>query len=275
MKLLPPALLIAALSSGTTQAAETELWRLDCGTIALKDMNAFSDNFAYSPAPKSLTNSCYLIRHDGDYLLWDTGLPLALLNAPTDPEAPMSATLTRDLPAQLAEIGVTPERIGRIGISHGHFDHTGQAATFPQATLMIGQPDLAAMEETPPPFGFDPATLNHWRTGNGAVEVVTGDRDIFGDGSVTMLSMPGHTEGEMALLVRLEKTGPVLLSGDVVHFHEQIGAKSVPAFNMSRAESLASMARLEEVAANLNATLVIQHDAADIAKLPAFPQSAK
>ena len=87
MKLLPPALLIAALSSGATQAAETELWRLDCGTIALKDMNAFSDNFAYSPAPKSLTNSCYLIRHDGDYLLWDTGLPLALLNAPTDAAA--------------------------------------------------------------------------------------------------------------------------------------------------------------------------------------------
>lgn len=275
MKLLPPALLIAVLSSGAAQAAETELWRLDCGTIAVKDLNAFSDSFAYSPAPKTLTNSCYLIRDDSDYLLWDTGLPLALLNAPIDPEAPMSATLTRDLPAQLAEIGVTPERIGRIGLSHGHFDHTGQAATFPQARLMIGQPDLAAMEDTPPPFAFDPATLNHWRTGNGAVEAVTGDRDIFGDGSVTMLSMPGHTEGEMALLVRLEEAGPVLLSGDVVHFHEQIAAKSVPAFNMSRAESLASMARLQEMAANLDATLAIQHDAADIARLPAFPASAK
>lgn len=151
----------------------------------------------------------------------------------------------------------------------------GQVAGEDMPRRPIGQPDLAAMEETPPPFALDPATLNHWRTGNGPVEVVTGDRDIFGDGRVTMLSMPGHTEGGMALLVRLEKTGSVLLSGDVVHFHEQIAAKSVPAFNISRAESLAFMARLQEVAANLDATLVIQHDAADIAKLPAFPASAK
>jgi N-acyl homoserine lactone hydrolase len=49
----------------------------------------------------------------------------------------------------------------------------------------------------------------------------------------------------------------------------------VPSFNMSRAESLASMARMEAVAKNLNATLVIQHDPADISLLPAFPASAK
>jgi N-acyl homoserine lactone hydrolase len=267
--------LALALTAHAADAADVELWRLDCGTIELKDMNVFSDNFAYKPAPKTLTDSCYLIRHDADYVLWDSGLPAALLNAPTDPDAPMSPTLAKDLPSQLAEIGVAPDKIGWVGISHGHFDHTGQAGDFPQARLLIGQADFDAMNDTPPPFGFDPSTLDHWRTGNGAVDKVTGDKDVFGDGSVTLLAMPGHTKGEMALLVRLAETGPVLLSGDVVHFHEQIAAQSVPSFNMSRAESLASMARMEAVAKNLNATLVIQHDPADISLLPAFPASAK
>jgi len=270
-----PLTLALMLSAGAAPAADMELWRLDCGAIELKDMGLFSDNYAYKPTPKTLTDSCYLIRHDRDYMLWDTGLPAALLGAKTDPDAAMSPTLAADLPSQLAEIGVTPNMIGRVGISHSHFDHTGQAADFPGATLLIGQADFAAMNETPPPFGFDPASLDHWRSGTGKVETVTGDRDIYGDGSVTMLAMPGHTEGEMALLVRLPEMGPVLLSGDVVHFHEQIAASSVPPFNMSRAASLASMARLEEIAKNLDATLVIQHDASDIAKLPAFPDGAK
>lgn len=267
--------LMLALVAGGSNAAETELWRLDCGQIAVRDINAFSDNFAYDPGPRTLTDSCYLVRHGKDYLLWDTGLPAALLKAPTDPAAPMSPSLGQALPAQLAEIGLAPGQIGRVGISHGHFDHTGQAADFPQATLLIGAADWAAMGQTPPPFGFDPTALDHWRTGGGKVDPVRGDRDVFGDGSVVMLSAPGHTAGEMALLVRLAKSGPVLLSGDVVHFRAQIAAGSVPPFNESRADSLASLARIEEIAGNLKARLVIQHDPADIALLPAFPASAR
>ncbi|MGH1329556.1 MAG: N-acyl homoserine lactonase family protein [Paracoccaceae bacterium] len=269
------ALSLSLAAGGAAYGADVELWRLDCGAISLGDMGAFSDNFAYESAQKVLTNSCYVIRHDAEYLLWDAGFPAALLGAPLDPAAPISMSLTADLPSQLAQIEVTPAMIGLVGISHGHFDHTGQASSFPQATLLIGQADFAAMAQTPPPFSFNPASLDHWLNGNGAVEPISGDHDVFGDGSVTLLSMPGHTDGELALLVRLAETGPVLLSGDVVHFHEQFAAKSIPPFNANRAESLASMARMQEIAQNLNARLVIQHDPNDIAKLPAFPESAK
>lgn len=275
MKPFPPVLaLLAGLAAASANAAELELWRLDCGTIEVKDINAFSDNFAYPPGARTLTDSCYLIRHDAAYFLWDSGLPAALLGAPTDPAAPMSPTLARDLAAQLAEISVTPAMIGQIGISHGHFDHTGQAATFPKATLYMGAGDLAAMRETPPPF-FDPGALMPWLQDGGKTVPVSGDTDVFGDGSVTILAMPGHTAGELALLLRLPETGAVLLSGDVVHFRDQLAAGSVPPFNADRAESLASVARLEEVAANLKARLIIQHDPADIGKLPAFPASAR
>jgi glyoxylase-like metal-dependent hydrolase (beta-lactamase superfamily II) len=102
----------------------------------------------------------------------------------------------------------------------------------------------------------------------------TGDVDIFHDGRVVMLAMPGHTPGHSALLVRLA-SGPVLLSGDQYHFTEAVRNRGVPAFNTDRADTLASHDRFDRIADNLKAKVVIQHEPADIAKLPAFPQAAE
>jgi glyoxylase-like metal-dependent hydrolase (beta-lactamase superfamily II) len=264
-----------ALLSSTAQAADLELWRLDCGRIAVNDLSLFSDTFAYAGEKKALTDSCYLIRHDNTYMLWDTGLPASLLHAGQKAGAAMAPTLDHTLPEQLKQVGVTPSRIALVGISHYHFDHIGQAADFPNAKLLIGKADLQALKATPPPFGADPALLKPWLDGKAEVEAVTGDKDVFGDGSVVMLYTPGHTPGSHALLVRLKEKGAVLLTGDAAHFEKQFETGNVPPFNTDRAQSLASMARLQGVAKTLGATLVVQHDADDIARLPAFPQSAK
>jgi glyoxylase-like metal-dependent hydrolase (beta-lactamase superfamily II) len=116
--------------------------------------------------------------------------------------------------------------------------------------------------------------LAEWLTGPRPAEPVTGDKDVYSDGSVVMLAMPGHTPGHTALLVRL-KSGPVLLSGDQYHFTEQVRNRGVPAFNVDRADTLASHDRFDRIAANLKAQVIIQHEPSDIAKLPAFPRSAK
>ncbi len=276
MKRLATALLaLSAAFAAPAHAADTELWRLDCGQITVSDLSVFSDAFAYAGQTRTLTDSCYLIRHGQDYLLWDSGLPAGLLGARVDPSAAFGPTLKVDLPTQLAQISIRPDSIKYLGISHNHFDHTGQAATFPKATLLIGAADFAALKHEPLPFAVDPATLQPWLDGRAKTETVTGDRDVFGDGSVVMLAAPGHTTGETALLVRLPKTGAVLLSGDVVHFSEQWEKHGVPTFNADRADTLASMARLQAVAAELKATLIVPHEPADIAKLPAFPKSAR
>jgi N-acyl homoserine lactone hydrolase len=60
-----------------------------------------------------------------------------------------------------------------------------------------------------------------------------------------------------------------------VHFRENYDTDGVPSFNYDRAQTLASLARLKKIAANLNATVIIQHDARDVEKLPAFPAAAK
>jgi N-acyl homoserine lactone hydrolase len=98
---------------------------------------------------------------------------------------------------------------------------------------------------------------------------------VFGDGTVVMINTPGHTPGHHSLLVKLPQMGPVLLSGDLAHFHENYDGNGVPSFNTDRSETLASLDRFKKIAANLKATVVIQHDARDVGKLPAFPAAAK
>ena len=159
-------------------------------------------------------------------------------------------------------------------MSHLHGDHIGQASSFPAATLMIGTGDWAVLTTKPLPAGVNAAPVAAWVEGRGKVDPVTRDRDVFGDGSVTMIDLPGHTHGHHGLLVRLPRGGPVLLSGDQFHFHENYANDGVPTFNVDRANTLASHDRFKKLAKNLGARVIIQHEPADVAKLPAFPAAA-
>jgi N-acyl homoserine lactone hydrolase len=265
---------LGAMQAPPAPQPTIELWRLHCGEFVIKQYGAFfSDTFQYPPGPKDVVGSCYLIRHGDRYMLWDTGLTDALIGHDFDNEA-QTIRVKRSLVDQLAELKLKPEQIEIIGISHWHFDHVGQAARFPQARLLMGKADLDLLRATPPADEDSAKGLAHWLSGGGKLEEVAADKDIFGDGRVVMLKLPGHTPGHYALLVRLA-SGPVLLSGDQYHFTEQVKNRGVPPFNHDRADTLASMDRFDRIAANLKAKVVIQHEPADIAKLPPFPKSAK
>ncbi len=266
---------IAACAPATAQMAEMKLWRLDCGTVAANDLNVFSDTKAYTGQSKTLTSSCYLIQHGSDYLLWDTGLPSAIKGKPLDPELAMDATVTRTIKEQLATLGIDPAKITHVAVSHYHFDHSGQLAEFPGAKLIVGKGDWTVLTTDPAAFGADPKPFAHWISGGGKVDVAATDKDVFGDGTVIMLRLPGHTPGHSGLLVRLKGKGPILLTGDLAHFTENYATNGVPTFNVNRAETLASLDRFKKLADNLKATVIIQHEPADIAKLPAFPQAAE
>jgi glyoxylase-like metal-dependent hydrolase (beta-lactamase superfamily II) len=250
------------------------LWRLDCGAFQIKDFGGFfSDTFAYpTKQPKKIVSSCYLVRHGDRYMLWDTGLT-AKLAGRTHETPDQTMSLGKSIIDQLKQINVRPDQIELIGISHHHGDHTGQAANFPKAKLVMGKADLDVLRGSSVPEGSTPVYLKPWLEGSAPLLEATGDVDLFQDGRVVMLSLPGHTPGHYALLVRLA-SGPVLLSGDLYHFTEQVPIRGVPPFNSSRAETLASMDRFDKIARNLGAKVVIQHEPADIAKLPIFPASA-
>lgn len=264
---LAMAALVAAPSRTQAQALPVvTLSRLDCGTGAPPtDVGLrFSDTYAYNGLKVQLVFSCYVIRHGDDYLVWDAGNPAN--GTPTAPKVSMVD--------QLAQGQVKPAQVKYVAISHYHGDHTGQAGTFPQATLLIGKGDWDYVTDAKTPAATS-APFANWISGGGKVEPQPADKDVFGDGTVIMLNTPGHTPGHYSLLVKLKDMGNVLITGDLAHFHENYDGTGVPTFNTDRAASLASMDRFKKIATNLKATVVIQHDARDIGTLPAFPAAAK
>ena len=265
---------LAAAPAVAEDAPSIELWRLDCGTLQLSDSESFSDTHLYDGQPRELTDSCYVIRDGDKYLLWDTGLPGDFVGR-TQTSGVYTLSVTRSIEDQLGDLGLTPADIDFVGVSHYHFDHIGQLAGFGHATLLIGQGDFDAVKAADGTGNVDPRPFAHWLDEGGKVETVAGDRDVFGDGKVMMASMPGHTPGHHSLVVRLPRTGTLMLTGDLYHFEEQIENRGVPQFNTDRADTLASMHRFNQMADNLDATIVIQHDPRHIARLPTFPESAK
>ena len=252
----------------TPAAGATSIVRLDCGEIAFKDIDGFFSDRpgVYPPGPGRVVDSCYLIQHDGQQLIWDTGFP-AKLKGGSHVQDQMTATLKVTLAEQLQQLGLKPADIDVVAVSHMHGDHVGQAAEFPQARLVVGKADFEQSTGKEDPFG-------PWRGANKPVTLATGDVDIFGDGSVVALHSPGHTPDHLTLLVKL-KSGPVMLSGDLYHSTIAREKKAMPGFNTSREQTLQAMDRFEKIAADLKAKVVIQHEPGDVAKLPAFPAAAE
>jgi len=249
-----------------TPTVEVTLTRLDCGTNAPPaDVGRFSDVLAHQGLVLQLTYSCYLIKHGDEYMVWDTGHSLS-----AGALAPKISLVD-----QLAQLQVKPEQVKFVGISHYHPDHTGQVGSFPQTTLLIGKGDWDVLTSPKPPSSAPTAPFAHFMSGAGKVEPVPLDKDVFNDRTVVMLATPGHTPGHHSLMVNLRDKGTVLITGDLAHFHENYDSDGVPPFNTSRAETLASLARLKKIAANTRATVIIQHDARDVAKLPPFPAAAR
>ena len=259
--------LFAGLAAPAQAASDVSLARFDCGTPQAPTVvnQRFSDTYAYGDLKVQFVFSCYLIKHGDEYLLWDTG------HALTAPNVAPKVSLVD----YLAKIDVKPEQIKYVGISHYHGDHTGQIASFPKATLLIGSKEWDAISSPKPPEGVNVKPFESWIKGESKVEPQPIDKDVFGDGTVIMLRTPGHTPGHSSLLVKLAQMGPVILSGDAVHFRENYDTVGVPAFNYDRAQTVASVERLKKIASNLKATVIIQHDERDIEKLPVFPAFAK
>ena len=249
-------------------AAKISLARLDCGSATIKNFDKFfSDKPGlYESAPRDITDSCYLIRHGDQQMIWDTGFP-ASWKGQTHDLGDLTVRIDKTLAEQLAQVGLKPADIDIVGISHMHSDHTGQAAEMPQAELLIGKADFDRTKGKDDPFGS-------WRSDGAKVRAVTGDTDVFGDGSVVALHLPGHTPDHLALLVKLA-SGPVLLTGDLYHSRDAREKRGVPPFNTSREETLQSMDVFEKLAKDTGAKVVIQHEPRDIALLPAFPKAAE
>ena len=248
---------------------EIRLYALDGGRLHMAGIDAteLADDGAYEGRTLDLPVPCFLIRHpDGD-LMWDTGM------SPARTDLGDWATPGASLVDQLRVLDLAPADIRFLSVSHGHWDHSGNAGLF-AGSMWIVNPDERA-------FMFDdenrasPAMNDYSALEAADARLITGDHDVFGDGSVVIIQAPGHTSGHTVLLVRLPEAGPILLSGDLWHQAESRRARRVPVYNTNRVQTLASMDRVEALVTATGARVIIQHELADHASLPRFPASLR
>ncbi len=261
----------AALAHGAGAQPDIRLYVLDCGRLDIRDMGMFDDSGALDGKPGTMAVPCFLIRHPHGTLLWESGLGDAIAGHADGVElAPgIRASVPVTLASQLRQLGLQPSDIDYVAFSHWHIDHTGNANLFGSATWILQRRELAAATgATPPPFE-NLAPVSAYRVAT--KRIIDGDADVFGDGSVRLRLMPGHTPGHQVLELRLPHAGVVLLGGDLYHTRENRQFRRVPRVNTDRAATLASMQRFEAIAARTHATVVVQHDLRDIALLPRFP----
>jgi N-acyl homoserine lactone hydrolase len=247
------------------------MYVFDCGVAQIPDVSPWSPGVNVGK-PAVFSDNCYLIVHDKDLMLWDSGYSDTIAATPAGLVGPRSTALVKKtLASQMAELGIKPEQVTRIAFSHTHSDHVGNANKFTSATLYIQQAEYdAAFGPASTKYGF--VVTNYDKLRANPVVKLSGDYDVFGDGSVVILSTPGHTPGHQSLLVRLPKTGVVVLSGDAAHFKENFDNRRVPSFNFNKEQSIQSMDKLARVVAAEHAQLWINHDSEQSAGIPHAPQ---
>jgi N-acyl homoserine lactone hydrolase len=266
------------LPDATKAGFADRLYRLDCGHSLANDESVWTpgENVGRSI---EFSSTCWLIRRGNEWLLWDTGVPQSALNDPkgwsTLPQL-IVYHLDKTLTDQLAAIGLKTDDITYVAISHTHGDHIGNVGVFANSTVLmqraeyewIGSPDgpndnVNQLKALARKLLGTPKHL----------KLLAGDTDVFGDGSVTLVSTPGHTPGHQSLLVHLKNSGFIILSGDVVHLQENFEKNTVPSLNTDKAASIASMDRIRRMIATYRAKLFINHDKAQsdtLKLLPAF-----
>ena len=248
-------------------AQSLRLYAFDCGRLTRADPQPL---LTRGVTVTDMSVTAYLIVHPRGTVLWDSCvIPDELFNAAGATEG--RATATRTLKSQLAEIGYKPADITYLVLSHNHFDHSANANSFAGSTWLVQRAEhdwmFPAAPRAEPLAGAERySALRASRT-----VLLDGDHDVFGDGSVVILSTPGHTPGHQSLLVRLPKTGPVILSGDMVHFEENWINRRVPARNYNREQSLQSMDKVAAVLSKDSAKLWINHDKTQSDRIPRAP----
>ena len=254
-----------------------KLFRLDCGRSLANDESVWTpgENVGRSI---EFSSTCWLIKHGNEWLLWDAGVPESAHNDPrgwsTLPKL-IVYHLDKTLTDQLAEIGLKPGDITRVAISHTHGDHIGNVGLFPNSAIIMQRAEYSWINSPNGPNDNVNELMALARDLLGTpkkLQLIDGDTDVYGEGSVTLVSTPGHTPGHQSLLVHLKNSGFIILSGDVVHSEENFERNIVPSLNTNEAESMTSMEKIRQMIAMYKATLFINHDKKQTDKLKLLPE---
>jgi N-acyl homoserine lactone hydrolase len=251
--------------------ASVRLYVFDCGTLEIADPMPLFGLKKEEVGATNLSDAAYLIVHPRGTLLWDAGF---LSDSVIESGAPQTgmARASKTLKGQLAQAGYKPADITYLALSHYHGDHTGNANDFKTSTWLVTKVEHDAMFTEPPPRIASPATYNALKDSKTVYLPLQSDYDVFGDGTVVIKPTPGHTPGHLALVVKLAKTGSVMLTGDMYHYPEEVDRDDLPPGEADKAQALATRKAVREFAQKTGTQLWIGHDLVGFSKLKKSPE---
>jgi glyoxylase-like metal-dependent hydrolase (beta-lactamase superfamily II) len=269
----PIFLALLAAASCLAQKAPTSLrlYVIDCGRLKVDDPSRF-DFKKEELKVLDLSVGCYLIVHPKGTLMWDTGaVPDSAFPASGGQGVKFYGTAPAPLKTQLAGIGHAPPTVTYLALSHYHWDHVANASEFAKSTWLTSRIEYDTLLSNALPQRTDPSMFTALKTTK-TVFLPETDYDVFGDGSVVMKPTPGHTPGHRVLCLKLAKTGPVVLSGDLYHYPEELKLDRAMINDYNPDLVRASRKSLQDFLKSTGAQLWIQHDLAAFQKLKKAPE---
>jgi glyoxylase-like metal-dependent hydrolase (beta-lactamase superfamily II) len=267
MKTIAAVLFLLPLAAS---AQSTRIYIFDNGRIS----GLATTLFNFEPeelAETDFVNISYLIVHPEGTLQFDAGaVPDQAFEGQDGPVVDGIMSATMPLLPQLASAGYSPDDVDYFAMSHYHSDHTANANLFKNSTWIVQQAEFDYMFADEPQGIIETESYNELRDAE-TIILDNEDYDVFGDGSVMILTSPGHTPGHQVVAVELENAGWIVLGGDLYHYPEEITTGRVPTFEFDADQSRASRARIAEFIEAHDATLWIEHDIATHADLPKAP----
>jgi glyoxylase-like metal-dependent hydrolase (beta-lactamase superfamily II) len=244
------------------------LYVFDCGLFLERDNAPAVYHLTRAQvADTRMSVPCFLIAHPKGTLMWDVGvIPDARIG-----ENIGGAVATRTLASQLTEIGYQPADITYLAMSHGHRDHSANANDFAGSTWLtpLSERDFMFAGNNP---RVDPAYYDKLKTSK-TIIINTDEHDVFGDGKVVLKAAPGHTPGHQVVVVKLAKSGTILLCGDLYHYPEERSLRAAPPNNEQGGieQTVASRQKIEAYLVKTKAQMWIEHDFLANAKLKKSP----
>jgi N-acyl homoserine lactone hydrolase len=275
---LAPLLAALILASGATSQQQRKakppkslrLYVFDGGSLNIPDTSPYRLK-KEDLATTYMSVACFLVVHPKGTLIWDAGaVPDSAFKPGGGPGTIRYATSMKPLGAQLAGVGYTPADITYLALSHFHWDHVGNANLFAGSTWLVTQAERDIMFSDPPSPRTEPQNYSALKNSK-TVILTKSEYDVFGDGTVVIMAAPGHSPGHQVLFLKLAKTGPLMLSGDLYHYPEERKLNLIPTTEFNADQTVASRAAVEAFLKKTGAQLWIQHDFNGNAKLRKAP----
>ncbi len=254
------------MNSSTDQKVNIgiRLFIFDCGVI--DGVTSAEFGFDEGTLSSRMATPCYLIVHPKGILIWDTGeIPDNEIVEDGKETQKRSFSASKRLRDQLSEIGYTPEDIDLLALSHYHNDHVANAHLFTGATWLVQRAEYEAMFDANPDFErFGPITPDqqyfYKLRESKKIVIENCDHDVFDDGTVVIKFTPGHTAGHQSLFVDLPDTGPIVITGDLYHYYEEVNREASFVNHVSNPVTTQSRRKIKDFTEETGAEIWIPHD---------------